>query len=238
MAVQVVRNVLNEDDFLKADDVIGLKEHFVGVRVPSTSVWAHRAPGLASCLRGDLDYWLPWSTQGPGFLGCPSFLVYPVPHGVCSFYGLNLISDSLELDLNPNHREALGTEDNKSNRQHLLHCFSLCSTRQGSSHTGGIQPNSQQGECEMSVDEPTLQYDSVGRHLVASGAAAAVRTHGTTVEVEEAENDRRGDQYVLSLDNKCLLNHTDSSRLSHPANPETAHWWTSWFLKRLALSMA
>jgi len=183
MAVQAVRKVLNEDDFLKADDVIVLKEHFVGVRVPSNSVWAHRAPGLASCLRGDLDYWLPWSTQGPGLLGCPSFLVYPVPHGVCSFYGLNLISDSLELDLNPNHREALGTEDNKSNRQHLLHCFSLCSTRQGSSHTGGIQPNSQQGECEMSVDEPTLQYDSVGRHLVAFGAAAAVRTHGTTVEV-------------------------------------------------------
>jgi len=151
--------------------------------VPSTSFWAQRAPGLASCLRVDLDYWLPWSTQGPGLLGCPSFLVYPVPHGVSSFYGLNLISDSLELDLNPNHREALGTEDNKSNRQHLLHCFSLCSTRQGSSHTGGIQPNSQQGECEMSVDEPTLQYDSVGRHLVASGAAAAVRTHGTTVEV-------------------------------------------------------
>ncbi|XP_063136954.1 uncharacterized protein LOC134485083 [Rattus norvegicus] len=177
MAVQAVRKVLNEDDFLKADDVIVLKEHFVGVRVPSTSVWAHRAPGLASCLRGDLDYWLPWSTQGPGLLGCPSFLVYPVPHGVCSFYGLNLISDSLELDLNPNHREALGTEDNKSNRQPLLHCFSLFSTRQGSSHTGGIQPNSQQGECEMSVDEPTLQYDSVGRHLVASGAAAAVRTH-------------------------------------------------------------
>jgi len=56
-------------------------------------------------------------------LGYPSVMVLPVPHGVRRFYGLNLISDSLELDLNPNHREALGTEDNKSSRQHLLHCF-------------------------------------------------------------------------------------------------------------------
>lgn len=177
MAVQAVRKVLNEDDFLKADDVIVLKEHFVGVRVPSTSVWAHRAPGLASCLRGDLDYWLPWSTQGPGLLGCPSFLVYPVPHGVCSFYGLNLISDSLELDLNPNHREALGTEDNKSNRQHLLHCFSLCSTRQGSSHkeASSLTPSRESVRC-LWMSPQGLQ-DSVGRHLVASGAAAAARTH-------------------------------------------------------------
>jgi len=85
-----VWNVLNEEDLLKADGVIGLKEHFVGVRVPSPSVRAHRAPSLTSCLRHDMEYWLLWSPQGPGLLGSPSFLVYPVPHGVWSFYGLKL----------------------------------------------------------------------------------------------------------------------------------------------------
>jgi len=59
MAVQAVWNALNEDNLLKEDDVIGLKERFVGVRVPSTSVRAHRAPGLAACQGGDRDYWLP-----------------------------------------------------------------------------------------------------------------------------------------------------------------------------------
>ncbi|XP_063136953.1 FERM domain-containing protein 1 [Rattus norvegicus] len=37
-------------------------------------------------------------------------------------YRESYISD-LELDLDPDHRDALGTEDNKSSRQHLLHCF-------------------------------------------------------------------------------------------------------------------
>ena len=36
--------------FLKADDVEGLKEHGLGVRISSTSVRGHSAPGLASCL--------------------------------------------------------------------------------------------------------------------------------------------------------------------------------------------
>lgn len=77
-------NVLNEEDFLKADDVIGLKEHFMGVTVPCPCVRAHRAPSLASCLRGDLEYsliprgsWIAW---------------FPLSHGPpCASWGTQLL---------------------------------------------------------------------------------------------------------------------------------------------------
>lgn len=72
-------------------------------------------------------------------------------------YQESYISDPLELllDLEASSRYSLGNEDNKSSTQHLLHCLSFCSKSHGSSHTAGIKLNSQQRECEKSVDEPT-----------------------------------------------------------------------------------
>ncbi|OBS57057.1 hypothetical protein A6R68_11818, partial [Neotoma lepida] len=67
-------------------------------------------------------------------------------------YRESYISDPLELDLDPQSRNNLGDEDKRSSRHSLL---SLHSKSHGSSHTAGIKPSFQHGECEMSVDEPT-----------------------------------------------------------------------------------
>ena len=73
-------------------------------------------------------------------------------------YQESYISDLLELnlDLEASSRNSLGNEDNKSSTQLLLYCLSFCSKSHGSSHMAGIKPNSQQGECKMFVDEPTV----------------------------------------------------------------------------------
>ncbi|KAL6040891.1 hypothetical protein STEG23_037867 [Scotinomys teguina] len=65
-------------------------------------------------------------------------------------YRESYISDQLDLDLHS--RNYLGNEDNRGSRCFLL---SLHSKSHSSSHTAGIKPNFQHGECEMSVDEPT-----------------------------------------------------------------------------------
>ncbi|GAB1300535.1 FERM domain-containing protein 6 [Apodemus speciosus] len=94
----------------------------------------------------------------------------PVLQGSCAAFSSEkknyrecYISDLLELDLelDPCWQNTLVNEDNNRSRQHL-HCLSVLQTP-GSSHRAGIKPDSQQGEFEMSVDEPTGSVSLCGK---------------------------------------------------------------------------
>ncbi|XP_060229285.1 FERM domain-containing protein 1 isoform X1 [Meriones unguiculatus] len=78
-------------------------------------------------------------------------------------YRESYIHDPLDLDLDPCRRGSPSNEDNRSSSQHPLHHLSHHSKSQGSCHTAGIKPSSQHGECEMSVDEPTVTERLCGR---------------------------------------------------------------------------
>ncbi|XP_055472157.1 FERM domain-containing protein 1 isoform X3 [Psammomys obesus] len=78
-------------------------------------------------------------------------------------YRESYIHDPLDLDLDPCSRASPSNEDNRSSSQHPLHHLSHHSKSQGSCHTAGIKPSSQHGECEMSVDEPTVTERLCGK---------------------------------------------------------------------------
>ena len=100
-------------------------------------------------------------------------------------YQESYISDLLELnlDLEASSRNSLGNEDNKRSTQLLLYCLSLCSKAMAA-------PTWQASSLTPSRDNviylwmsPQGPQGSMEGHLVVPRAAAAARTHGTTVEV-------------------------------------------------------